>query len=129
MKKRFNGLQPVVLVSLAKKQLSALKGGAHGGMILLYPTHLHIHFVQKQLIDGCGWFAVHWTFENFDLVIVATYFKRGEGIQGPNTLLWSGLMTFVTGLAKPVIAIGDFNITPEEFMATTMSTVMQVSNC
>ena len=72
----------------------------------MYPTHLHIHFVQKQLIDGCGWYAVHWTFEKFDLVV-----------------------TFVAGVAKPVIVIGDFNITPEEFMATTMSTVMQVSNC
>lgn len=104
------------------------KGGTHGGMILLFPTHLHIHFVQKQLIDGCGWYAVHWSFDNFALVIVMAYFKCEEGIQGPtNTLLWSGLMTFVTGLAKPVTVIGDFNITPEEFMATTIGTVMQVS--
>ena len=94
-------------------------------MILLYPSHLHIHYVQKQLIDGCGWYAVHWSFDNFALVIAMTYFKCGEGIQGQtNTLLWSGLMTFVTGLAKPVIVVGDFNTTPEEFMATTMSSVI-----
>ena len=104
------------------------KGGTHGGMILLYPAHLHIHYVQKQLIDGCGWYAVHGSFDNFALVVVMAYFKCGEGIQGQtNTLLWSGLMTFVTGLAKPVIVVGDFNTTPEEFMATTMSSVMQVS--
>ena len=104
------------------------KGGTHGGMILLYPSHLHIHYVQKQLIDGCGWYAVHWSFDNFALVIAMTYFKCGEGIQGQtNTLLWSGLLAFVTGLAKPVIVVGDFNTTPEEFMATTMSSVMQVS--
>ena len=55
------------------------------------------------------------------------YFKCGEDIQGAtNSLLWSGLLTFVTSLAKPVIILGDFNITPEEFMATTMNTIMQV---
>lgn len=32
----------------------------------------------------------------------------------------------VTGLSKPVTIIGDFKITPEEFMTTTVGTVMQV---
>lgn len=83
--------------------------------------------MQKQIIDGCGWYAVHWSFENFDIVIIMVYFKCGEGIQGAtNALLWSGLLTFVTRLAKPVIVVGDFNATPEEFMTTTMSTVLQM---
>ena len=55
------------------------------------------------------------------------HFKCGEGIQGAtNTLLWSGLLTFVTGLVKPVIVLGDFNVTPEEFMTTSMSSIMKV---
>ena len=103
------------------------KGGTNGGLLLVFPANLHFHYVQKQIIDGCGWFAVHWTFENFDLILVMVYFKCGEGLQGAtNSLLWSGLLTFVTSLAKPVIVFGDFNITPEEFMATTMGTIMQV---
>ena len=40
--------------------------------------------------------------------------------------LWAGLITFVTGVNQPCIIIGDFNLTPGEFMATTMSTAMQV---
>lgn len=103
------------------------KGGTNGGLMLVYPAHLHFHYIQKQIIDGCGWFAVHWTFENFDLILVMVYFKCGEGVQGAtNSILWSGLLTFVTSVSKPVIIMGDFNITPEEFMVTTMSTIMQV---
>ena len=91
-----------------------------------FPNNLHFHFIQKQFIDGCGWFAVHWTFENFGLIIMV-YFKCGEGLQGAtNARLWSGLLTFVTNLATPAIVIGDFNITPEEFMTTSMNTVMQM---
>ena len=62
-----------------------------------------------------------------DLVMVMVYFKCGGGVQGnTNALLCSGLLTFVTGMQKPVIICGDFNITPEEFMTTTMSTIMGV---
>ena len=103
------------------------KGGRHGGLLLVYPAHLHFHFVQKQIIDGCGWYAVHWTFDNFELIIVMVYFKCGEGLQGAtNSLLWSGLMTFATAISKPLIVIGDFNLTPEEFMTTTIGTVLQM---
>lgn len=50
-----------------------------------------------------------------------------EGVQGKtNAALWAGLITFVTGVNQGCIIVGDFNITPGEFMATTMSTVMQV---
>ena len=94
---------------------------------MLYPLDQHFHFVQKQVIDGCGWYAVHWSFQNLDLVMVVVYFKCGEGIQGAtNSMLWSALLTFVTGLQKPVIICGDFNVTPEEFMTTTMSSIMKV---
>ena len=69
---------------------------------------------------GCGWYAVHWSFANLDLVIVVTYFKCGEGLQGA-----TGLLTFVTGSQKPVIILGDFNITPEKFMTTTVSSIIR----
>ena len=106
---------------------SSPKGGTNGGFLVLYPLDQHFHYVQKQVIDGCGWYAVHWSFQNLDLVIVVVYFKCGEGIQGTtNSLLWSALLTFVTGIHKPVIIAGDFNVTPEEFMTTTMSSIMKV---
>ena len=103
------------------------KGGTNGGLMVVFPNNLHFHFIQKQIIDGCGWSAVHWMFENFGLIIIMVYFKCGEGLQGAtNAHLWSALLTFVSSLATPAIVIGDFNITPEEFMTTSMSTVMQM---
>ena len=39
------------------------KGGTHGGMMMLFPQHLRFHYVQEQLVDGCGWFAVSWNFD------------------------------------------------------------------
>lgn len=50
----------------------------------------------------------------------------GEGIQGPtNASLWAGLLAFVSAVQKPVIIAGDFNISPEVFMTTTMAQLMQ----
>lgn len=50
-------------------------------------------------------------------------------MQGPtNSILWSGLMTFVTDLIDPVIIAGDFNVAPEEFMTTSLAGTMQVSD-
>ena len=101
------------------------KGGTNGGMMIIFPSDQHFHFIQHQVIDGCGWYAVHWSFANLDLILVLVYFQRGEGMQGStNALLWSGLLTFVAGLQKPVIITGDFNITPEEFMTTTKNTIL-----
>ena len=40
---------------------SSPKGGTNGGFLVLYPLDQRFHFVQKQVIDGCGWYAVHWT--------------------------------------------------------------------
>lgn len=79
------------------------------------------------MIDGCGWYAVMWSFNHFNIILVGAYFKCGEGVQGKtNAALWAGLITFVTCVNHWCIIVGDFNITPGEFMATTMSTVMQV---
>ena len=103
------------------------KGGTHGGHLLVYPAHMHFHYVHKQIIDGCGWYAVQWTFADAEVLMVMAYFRTGEGIQGhTNAQLWAGLLSFVTSVVKPVIICGDFNITPEEFMTTTMGTIMQV---
>ena len=105
----------------------SVKGGTHGGHMLLYPANLHFHFVHKQLLEGCGWYAAQWTFANTDVILVASYFRTGEGIQGHiNAQLWAGLISFVTSIAKPVVIAGDFNTSPEEFMTTTMTTIMQV---
>ena len=35
----------------------SIKGGTHGGHMLLYPAHMHFHFIDKQVIEGCGWYA------------------------------------------------------------------------
>ena len=103
------------------------KGGTNGGIMVILPAHLHFHYIQHQMIDGCGWYAVMWSFSHINIIMAAAYFKRGEGLQGKtNSELWAGLITFVTGVNQACIIIGDFNITPAEFMATTMSTVMQV---
>lgn len=112
---------------LGEPAAESAKGGTYGGTLLLFPAHTHFHFAQKQIVEGCGWYGVTWTFDNFDVVMIMAYFKCGEGIQSQtNALLWSGLLTFVTGLQKQVIIMGDFNITPEEFMTTTMAQIMQV---
>lgn len=65
---------------LGQEAAQSPKGGTHGDMLLVYPAHMHFHFVQKQHIDGCGWYAVQWTFKNFELLIVMVYFKFGDGI-------------------------------------------------
>lgn len=95
--------------------------------MLVFPPHLHFHYVQHQCIDGCGWYAVMWSFQNASIILVGAYFKCGEGVQGKtNSTLWAGLLSFVTSVQQACIVVGDFNITPGEFMATSMSTVMQV---
>ena len=54
--------------------------------------------------------------------------KCGEGLQGvTNSILWSGLLTYVTDLRQPVIIVGDFNAEPREFMNTTVGGKMQVT--
>lgn len=103
------------------------KGGTHGGHLMIYPAHMHFHFVHKQIIEGCGWYAVQWTFDDAEILMITAYFRTGEGPQGhTNAQLWAGLLSFVTSVVKPVIILGDFNVSPEEFMTTTMSTIMQV---
>lgn len=98
--------------------------------MMLFPQDQHVHFIQKQIIDGCGWFGVIWSFEGIELVLIAAYFKCGEGIQGPtNAELWAGLIAYVTSVQKPVIIAGDFNVTPETFMATTLGQHMQLQVC
>lgn len=58
--------------------------------------------------------------------MIVAYFKCGEGVQGKtNAALWAGLIAFVNGVNQPVIIMGDFNITPGEFMATIMRAVTQ----
>ena len=95
--------------------------------MLLYPAHMHFHFIHKQVIEDCGWSAAQWTFANLDVILVMAYFRTGEGIQGHiNAQLWAGLISFVTSMTKQIIIAGDFNISPEEFMTTTMGTIMQV---
>ena len=98
------------------------KGGTNGGMMMPFSQHLHFHYVQEQIVEGCGWFAVSWNFEGCELVLIMAYFKCGEGIQGnTNASLWAGLLAFVTSLQKQVIIMGDFNVAPEVFMTTTMA--------
>ena len=112
---------------LGEPAAETVKGGTNGGFMMVYPPNQHFHFVQKQVIDGCGWYGVSWTFGNSELILVMSYFKCGEGMQGPcNSRLWAGLLAFVTSLQRPVIVFGDFNIPPEVFMTTTMAQVMHV---
>ena len=115
------------LSALGEPAAESTKGGTNGGMMIIFPHNLHFHFVQKQIIEGCGWYAVVWSFENCEIILVFSYFKCGEGVQGPtNSQLWAGLISFVTSVRKPVIVAGDFNLDPGAFMTTTMAQVMQV---
>lgn len=112
---------------LGEPAAESSKGGTYGGLMLVFPWHLHFHFIEKQIVDGCGWYAVTWTFANSELVLIMTYFKCGEGLQGPtNARLWGGLTAFVKQVKKPLMIFGDFNITPEVFMTTTLAQTMQV---
>lgn len=47
--------------------------------------------------------------------------------RGPSGEHQLGLMTCVTGVQHPVVVVGDFNVQPEEFMTTTMGSIMQVA--
>lgn len=68
-----------------------------------------------------------WSFDNAEIVCIVAYFKCGEGLQGStNAQLWVGLVACVRNSQKQVIVMGDFNITPEVFMTTTMAQRMQV---
>ena len=108
----------------------SVKGGTNGGIMMLFPQDQHVHFVQKQIIDGCGWYGVIWSFAGAEILMISAYFKCGEGIQGPtNAELWAGLIAFVTSIQKPVVIVGDFNVTPETFMTTTIGQHMQLQVC
>ena len=112
---------------LGEPAAESVKGGTYGGLMMVFPWHMHFHFLQKQTIEGCGWYAVLWTFANSELVMIMTYFKCGEGLQGPtNATLWGSLLAFVKQVQKLVVIFGDFNIAPEVFMTTTMAQTMQV---
>ena len=114
------------LGAMGEPAAESVKGGTIGGMMIIL-NHLHFHFVQKQIIDGCGWYGVVWSFDNCEIILVFAYFKCGEGLQGPtNSQLWAGLLSFVTSVHKPVIVAGDFNLDPGAFMTTTMAQVMQM---
>lgn len=47
----------------------SVKGGTHGGRIALFPLHMHVHFLHKQFIDGCGWLALQWSFHDLQLTL------------------------------------------------------------
>ena len=48
-----------------------VKGGTHGGMMLLHPQSMHFHYVRKQILEGCGWYAV--TLQNDRPVEIAAW--------------------------------------------------------
>lgn len=67
------------------------KEGTLAGVLALFPTDKHVHCVNKQFIDGCGWLAVQLTFNDFQVILVMVYMKCVEGLQGQtNAHLWSG---------------------------------------
>ena len=47
--------------ALGEPAAESVKGGTHGGMMLLFPQNQHFHYVQKKILEGCGWYAVSWT--------------------------------------------------------------------
>lgn len=61
---------------LRQPAAESAKGGTHGAFMLLYPSN-------KNIVDGCGWYATQWTFHNVDVIIAMAYFCTEEGIQGP----------------------------------------------
>ena len=102
-------------------------GGNSGGIMLVYPTHLHIHSMHQCNVEGHGWLAVQWRMEQETLNAVGVYFKCGEGIQGKtNAKIWGELTAWVRHLQQPVIILGDYNIEPEELANTHIPTRMEV---
>ena len=73
-------------VSMDDDAAPPLNSLATGNMMLLFPQNQHFHYVQKKILEGCGWYAVSWTFESYELMMVMVYFKCGDGIQIQQTL-------------------------------------------
>ena len=97
------------------------RGGTNGGFMIVHPISCHMHKVKHYTIEGCGWMAVQWQFDNWAIILILVYFKTGEGIQGQtNAQLWARLTTFTQHLQLPYIVIGDFNVEPGEVAATTI---------
>ena len=97
------------------------RGGTNGGFMIVHPISCHMHKVEHYMIEGCGWLAVQWQFDNWAIIVVLVYFKTGEGIQGQtNAQLWARLTTFTQHLQLPYVVIGDFNVEPGEVAATTI---------
>lgn len=70
--------------AIGEAAAQSAKGSTHGGSIALFPKHCHthVHCAQRQYIDGCGWLAVQWEFQEISLIIIMVYMKCGEGLQG-----------------------------------------------
>ena len=44
--------------ALGEPAAESVKGGTHGGMMLLFPQNQHFHYVQRKILEGCGWYVV-----------------------------------------------------------------------
>ena len=53
-----------------------------------------------------------------NVVVISTYWLLGDGILGANTERVRSLSSFVLTLADPWVILADFNMTPEEMLAT-----------
>lgn len=52
---------------------SRFKRGTSGGFMILYPAHMHMRYLQHQVLEGCGWYAVMWEFNNQNIIMIACY--------------------------------------------------------
>ena len=102
------------------------KGGTNGGIALVHPPHLQMHVIKEYNREGCGWLAVQWEMHECKLILIGIYAKCGEGVQGPvNSEIWGTLIAFVRHLQQPYMVIGDMNVEPDEFAATTIAAQME----
>ena len=96
-------------------------GGTHGGFLVLHMPHHLSHFLDAYTIEGCGWLACVFSFQETQIAIFSVYFKCDEGLQGrTNSKLLARLLGVIANLKIPWCIAGDWNCSPEDVSASVL---------
>ena len=97
------------------------KQGTNQGFMIVFSANQHVYVLHKQIIDVCGWMAVQWSFQEFQLI---NHDFCLHEVWGSTT----GSNPFASGLIQqPTTIMGDFKVTWEELMTTMMGSVTQMT--
>ena len=95
-------------------------GGTYGGIGFLHKEHL------KYLREGCGWSAAVLEEVSGNTLIVTVYLKNSEGLQSKlNSELMGTLMACLQTWQGAWIAVGDWNVEPDQMMQGNLISVLQ----